>query len=169
MSCDGFVKKEKKRVITVKRLKEEKELFKPQHKLPKEIKSHHTCSGEGKEVFMKELLLSPEGCYVKESKGFCICSSCNASTQKQETPLRAIANGFEIRPCAKELEVLNDVELAFISPARVHGNMFSFHGGVKGVKGWHSFLKVDLKTVRVMQEVQTNSFLCTGRCCWHFC
>jgi hypothetical protein len=30
MSCDGLVKKEKKRVITVKQLKEEKELFKPQ-------------------------------------------------------------------------------------------------------------------------------------------
>jgi hypothetical protein len=70
MSCDGFVKKDKKRVITVKRLKEEKELFKPQHKLPKEVKSHHACSGEGKEVFMKELLLSPAGCYAKESKGF---------------------------------------------------------------------------------------------------
>ncbi len=148
ISCDGFVKKENKRAITVKRLKEEKELFKPQRKLPKEVKSHYTYSGEGKEVFMKELLLSPVGCYVKESKGFCICSSCNTSTQKQETPLRAIANGFEIGPCAKELEVLNDVELAFISPVRVHGNIFSFHGGVKGVKGWHSFLKVDLKRVR---------------------
>jgi hypothetical protein len=41
ISCDGFVKKEKKRVITVKRLKEEKELFKPQRKLPKDVKSHH--------------------------------------------------------------------------------------------------------------------------------
>jgi hypothetical protein len=148
ISCDGFVKKDKKRVITLKRLKEEKELFKPQRKLPTEVKSHYTYSGEGKEAFMKDLLLSPVGCYVKESKGFCICSSCNTSTQKQETPLRAIANGFEIGPCAKELEVLNDVELAFISPVRVHGNIFSFHGGVKGVKGWHSFLKVDLKSVR---------------------
>jgi hypothetical protein len=44
--------------------------------------------------------------------------------------------------------VLNDAELAFVSPVRVHGNMFSFHGGVKGVKRWHSFSKVDLKTVR---------------------
>jgi hypothetical protein len=142
------VKKDEKRAITVKRLKEEKEPFKPQRKSPKEVKSHCAHSGEGKEVCVKELLLSPAGCYVKESKGFCICSSCNTSTQKQETPLQAMANGFEIGPCAKELEVLNDAELAFVSPLRVHGNVFSFHGGVKGVKGWHSFLKADLKTVR---------------------
>jgi hypothetical protein len=148
ISCDGYVKKENKRVITVKRLKIEEELFKPQRKLPEEVKSHYTYSGEGKEAFMKKLLLSPVGCYVKECNGFCICSKCNNSTLKHETPLRAIANGFEIGPCAKELEVLNDVELAFISPVRVHGNIFSFYGGVKGVKGWHSFLKVDLKTVR---------------------
>jgi hypothetical protein len=102
MSCDGFVKKEKKQVITVKRLKEEKELFKPQRKkLPKEAKSHHARSGKGKEVFVKELLLSPAGCNTKEFEGFCICSSCDASTQKQDTPLRATANGFEIGPCAK--------------------------------------------------------------------
>jgi hypothetical protein len=116
--------------------------------LPTEVESHCACSGEGKEAFVKDLLLSPVGCHAKESKGFCICSSCNTSTQKQETPLRATANGFEIGSCAKELEVLTDAELAFVSPACVHGNIFSFHGGVKGAKGWHSFLKVDLKSVR---------------------
>jgi hypothetical protein len=119
-SCDGFVKKDKKRAITLKRLKEEKELFKPQRELPTEAKSHHGRSGEGKEAFMKDLLLSPAGCRAKESKGFCICSSCNVSAQKQETPLRATANGFEIGPCAKELECWDCV---------THGTSCHPHGG----------------------------------------
>jgi hypothetical protein len=62
--------------------------------------------------------------------------------------LQATANGFEIGPCAKELEVPNDAELAFVSPACVHSNIVSFCGGVKGVKGWRSFSKEDSKTVR---------------------
>jgi hypothetical protein len=60
-SCDGFVKKEKKRAIAVKRLKAEKESFKPQQKSPEEAKSHCARSGEGKEAFVKESLLLPAG------------------------------------------------------------------------------------------------------------
>jgi hypothetical protein len=60
-------------------------------------------------------------------------------------PLRTIANGFEIGPCPEELSELNETELAFVSPMGVHDDVFTFFGGARGVKGWHSFVKVALK------------------------
>ena len=145
ISCDAFVKKEKKRFITTTRLSKHQALFSPQRALPSEVISYYTYDGTGKQDYMTKIMLSPRACFFKDQ--FCICSVCDSSVQKNEIPLRTIANGFEIGPCPRELTDLNEIELAFISPIRVHGNIFTFFGGVRGVKGWHSFIKVDLKKV----------------------
>lgn len=145
ISCDAFVKKEKKRFITPTRLKKHQALFLPQRKLPNEIRAYYTYKGAGKQNYMKKIMLSPRACFKDDR--FCICSYCESSVQRNEIPLRTIANGFEIGPCPKELTELNEIELAFISPIRVHGNIFTYFGGVRGVKGWHSFIKVDLKNI----------------------
>jgi hypothetical protein len=145
ISCDAFVKREDKRFITTTRLNKHQALFLPQRQVPHEVISYYTYKGTGKQKYMKKILLSPRACFTKGL--FCICSCCESSVQKNEIPLRTIANGFEIGPCPRELTELNEIELAFISPIRVHGNVFTFFRGVKGVQGWHSFIKVDLKNI----------------------
>ena len=134
MSCDGFVKKEKKRFIAATRLNNHQALFSPQRKSPNEVLSYYTYNGAGKQNFMKKMMLSPRACFTKDR--FCICSYCESSVQRNEIPLRTIANGFEIGPCPKELLELNQIELSFISPMRAHGDVFTFFGGARGVNSW---------------------------------
>jgi hypothetical protein len=148
ISCDGFIQMAKKRLITTKRLEKVKRLFRAQRKLPEEIVKHYKYTGEGRKEFMNDILLSPSGCYVKAKKGFSICAQCSYAVSETKIPAKAIANGFEIGPVPKELAVLTDVELAFISPIRVHGHIFTYFGGVKGIKGWHTFVKINQKSLR---------------------
>jgi hypothetical protein len=132
ISCDGFIQLSKKKHIKTKRLENVKQLFQAQRKLPQEILKHYKYTGEGGEEFMKDILLSPSACYVKSKKAFSICSQCSHAVSTTKIPAKAISNGFEIGPVPKELAVLTDIEIAFISPIRVHGNIFTYFGGVKG-------------------------------------
>jgi uncharacterized protein YlzI (FlbEa/FlbD family) len=147
ISCDGFIQLSKKKHIKTKRLENVKQLFQAQRKLPQEILKHYKYTGEGGEEFMKDILLSPSACYVKSKKAFSICSQCSHAVSTTKIPAKAISNGFEIGPVPKELAVLTDIEIAFISPIRVHGNIFTYFGGVKGIKGWHTFVKIDQKNL----------------------
>jgi hypothetical protein len=85
MSCDAFVKKEKKRFITAMRSNKHQALFAPQQKSPNKVMSCCTCEGTGKQKHMKKTMLSPRACFVKGQ--LCVCSHCKTSVQRNKIPL----------------------------------------------------------------------------------
>ena len=64
--------------------------------------------------------------------------------QQNDLPRFAIANNMAIGTAPECLQILNEVELALISQARLRGHLFTYWGGChKSIKGWHSFYDVD--------------------------
>ena len=96
------------------------------------------------------LVLSPRSYGKKRGNKyfFGCCSKCSSHMYKLTSdkyndtatpPEYAIANGLMIGQPPKELERLNEVELALISPARLQQHLFSFSGGHhKSIRGWHT-------------------------------
>jgi hypothetical protein len=69
----------------------------------------------------------------------------------EDTPKRyllyGICSGFFCGSAPKELEELTEIELSFISPSPIHGNIFTYFGGPKGIQGWNSLVQCDLKSI----------------------
>ncbi len=148
MCCDRIVMNKKDSVM-IKRsnLKILTKLFEPPQGLPKELIDDYTYSGEGQYDNMSNMMISRFACYDEKIDSFLTCMSCNNSLNKSKYPVLGIKNGNFSGYAPVELEQLTDLELAFISPIRVHGHIFTYFGGEKGIKGWQSLLKCDMKGI----------------------
>ena len=100
-------------------------------------------------------MLSPRSLFISKGKRikFVYCGTCQyALTKLKVTPEFANANYMEIGKVPKEIDVLNEAELAFVTDVRCHAYMFAFCGGHKGIFGWHSLIKTNLRTKRCALE-----------------
>ena len=101
--CDRLLEWNDTGIITTVRLKKLKENFSGKPLLftniHPNIKSDYNYNGNGAETWMKDMFLSPRGCYSQDKKGFQCCSCCvkqidmNISPSKVVLPRFAIANG----------------------------------------------------------------------------
>jgi hypothetical protein len=133
-------------LISKKALKGCIKVLKPPANVKPAVVSHHKCKDEAREEWMMQMMLSPRAVYVERGdgeKGFTCCSECKTSLsigcRLKKVPRFAIANGFHIGEAPKELEDLNEAELALVSIARVNSHIFTFYGGAhKSIRGWHT-------------------------------
>ena len=89
--------------------------------------------------------LSPHACCNSSKKSFLACINCKNSLSRHSVPQFSIANGFFFGEAPNVLAELNFMEFALFSPTRTHGNLFTFHGGIGGMRGWHTIFQVDMK------------------------
>jgi hypothetical protein len=146
-SCHSFIKRKEKRTFKKSTLKKIATVLKPRKILHANIIQFYKYTGEGHETWMDDLLLSPCSCFDSETDSFLVCRRCHVSLKVGNLPIYAIANSFEFGEAPPELKCLSDIELAFLSPVRAHGHLFTFFGGIQGIKGWHSFLEIDIANV----------------------
>ena len=170
--CDSFLTPHQVNFISKARLEECSSLLSRREEempLHSDVEDYYTYRGEGTSDILKKCLLSPKGLYAtsikddrnrstgrssRSKKNFVICVSCRSSLYDSKTPMFAIANSFTIGEAPEVLKELNDVELAFISAVRCHTHVLSFYGGHSGIKGFHSFLKMDVAyTRRVLEQM----------------
>jgi hypothetical protein len=144
LSCHSYVKRKCRDKIKKNTLEKVARLLKPRRELHPDIVDFYKYKGNGHEQWMNDLLLSPLSCFDSNNQTFVLCKLCSSSLCSGKLPKYAIANNFEFGEAPQVLKCLTDVELAFVSPVRVHGHLFTYFGGSKGIKGWHSFLEVDM-------------------------
>jgi hypothetical protein len=144
LSCHSYVKRKNRDKIKKNTLEKVAHLLKPRRELHPDILNFYKYKGNGHEQWMNDLLLSPQSCFNNSNQTFILCKMCSSSLCSGILPKYAIANSFEFGEAPPELKCLTDIELAFLSPVRVHGHLFTYFGGIKGIKGWHSFLEVDM-------------------------
>ena len=101
----------------------------------------------GYKSYMKKMMLSPRGGFVKSkngNKGYTSCKSCQNALRRNIMPLFAIANNNYAGEAPKELLELNAVELAFLTPIKTHGYTFTWSGGKAcNLKGSLAYYKVN--------------------------
>ena len=133
----------------MKTLKTHKELFEAQENqvISEEIKESYRYKGNGSKSWMDDMMLSERACYDPSKKAFLVCKACHlALINHNEYPVFGIRNGWFPGRTPVELEELTEIELAFISPVRVHGHIVTYFGGEKGIRGWHSLLQCDIRS-----------------------
>ena len=146
-SCHSYIKRKEKALFKKSQLEQIATVLKPRRSLHMNIVQFYKYSGVGHEPWMDDLLMSPYSCFVIEKDSFQVCRRCYNSLKVGNMPTYAIANSFEFGEAPGELKCLTDIELAFLSPIRAHGHLFTYFGGTQGIKGWHSFLEIDIGTV----------------------
>jgi hypothetical protein len=143
LSCDEFLDASQVRYILAQQLETVSYLLRPQRSLPNAVTSYYTYEGEGTSSALKDCLLLPKGCYVKDK--FVVCESCrHCLRDKKLVPEQGICNGYEIGVSPAELEDLTDIELAFIAEVHSHTHVLAYTGGHTGIKGWHSLVKTNI-------------------------
>ena len=117
--------------------------------LPDGIVNYYKYESNGKKSWMKDCLLSPQGCYVPTADTFVCCNSCACAVRSKipKVPPKAIVNLPKGR-APKVLTDLTEIELAFISPVQGFGHFIMYEGGAnRKLQRFHSFMKVDLQHV----------------------
>ena len=148
MCCDRIVMNKSDATMMKKStLQDLWRLFEAPDNLPSELIDDYTYSGEGQHDNMNKMMLSRYTCYNEKSESFLLCKCCQNTLKNKSYPLLGIKNGNFSGYAPVELEDLTEVELAFISPVRVHGHLFTYFGGERGIKGWQSLLKCDMKGI----------------------
>ena len=140
-TCDKIMSG--KSLITLQHLKKHKNLLSHKRELPSDVVKFYTYKATGKKrTFTTGMLLSNRASYIpvnprkfSPQDALSCCAICKNSLSQGYTPVNAICNGNEIGPVPVELSDLTRIELSFISPVRMHGNIFSYFGGPKGIKG----------------------------------
>ena len=130
--------------------------------MPNDILNYYIYNNEGTCPEIQKCLLSPRGIFIptKNNSGkFVVCQICQYHIQRKNViPPFAIANSFEIGIQPQILKDLTDFEISFISDVRHHLNVFSFQGGHKGIEGWHSLIKTNLKhKVKILNTLNQNN------------
>jgi Helitron helicase-like domain at N-terminus len=160
--CDEFILKESDmNNVSLDSLKSAQKFLKWSHiqdrRRPKELEDHykwnglrHGCNDEMD--FLMELALSPRAHLEPAGKGrrkpgFKCCHRCDLDLFKGVTrflPRHAILNKNYISGAPECLRVLNEVELAFLTPLKNYGYCFTWKGGKKDImRGSLSFMKVN--------------------------
>ena len=146
--CDRIIMGKREEFLRVETLKKKQALFQIDDDLPPSLLADYKYTGKGSKTWMKTMMISQYSCYNSKTKSFLACSKCKAGLKNGGYPDIGICNKFFLGYTPKELEELTDIELAFISPVRSTGHIFTYFGGAKGIKGWHSLLRNDLPGVR---------------------
>ena len=131
-----------KRAVLIKR----KHLLQPIVEMPESmVKTYHYC-GVGYKSEMLNMVLSPHGCYDRNTESFLVCMICYKELYtNQRRPYFTLANNFAFGEAPEELLCLNEVELALVAQSRISGHIFSFHGGKhQCMTGMHSLYDVNL-------------------------
>ena len=153
--CDKFLQFWEVNYVTKSTLVRCKDELLPKRDLHPNVREYYTYKGEGHDENLNDCLLSPSGVFVNNK--FVVCSKCKYYLERRKTtPLFAIANFFEFGPQPEVLKELTDVEIAFISEVKFHFHLISFRGGHKGIEGWHSLMKTDVKDkLRMLNSLDT--------------
>jgi hypothetical protein len=103
------------------------------------LKADYTYTGEhgigGDNMWIKDLILSPRGCYITPSsnsrrpEGFSTCEDCNSTLKRRHMPKYAIANNYMFGTAPDCLTDLTDIELAMLTPVKTYGYIFTYTGG----------------------------------------
>ena len=155
VSCDRYLGTENIQYIKEDSLINCRNLLMPVREIPQAILDYYSYVEKFANSALDKCLLSSKSCVKIERNviKYAICSSCKYSLLiKKEVPQFAICNHFEIGKPPTELEVLTDVELAFVSPVSCHTHLFTFSGGHKGMKGFHSLIKTNIIRTRECLE-----------------
>lgn len=137
-------------------------LLSPNRVLPDEVVEYYQYRGKGSNDEIKKCLLSSRTLVTYSSRHkqhrYLVCNKCKHSLcRKDEVPIHAIANGYEIGPVPIELASLTDVELSFISPVRCLNHLYTFRGGHRGIKGFHSLLNTNIvRTRRFLEQLDID-------------
>jgi hypothetical protein len=124
---------------------------------------------------LNKLMLSPKSYMVEKKivggggtteKCFGACMECYSHIKKlvhpdsksDSIPPYAIANGKYFGYAPKQLTRMNEVELAFISQARIDSHLITLMAGShKSITGWHTLYYTDVEhTSRVMNYYDAN-------------
>ena len=133
------------RAVLIKR----KLLLQPIEAMPEALaKNYHYC-GVGYKPEMRNMVLSPRGCFDTNIESFLVCRIChNELYTNQRRPYFCLANNFAFGEAPEELMCLNEVELALVAQSRISGHIFSFHGGKhQCMTGMHSLYDVNLACI----------------------
>ena len=80
--------------------------------------------------------------------GLSCCRSCKGTLQFNRMPTYAIANNYLFGETPQCLKALTDVELAFLTPVKSFGYIFSYTGGEqRNLKGSLSYFKVQIPSI----------------------
>ena len=153
--CDSLLPTEAERTnIKLKTVLERKHLFYNRDKDLNEfiLKDYQFLGVKDSESSMEKMMLSKRSCYHVKKKTLLFCVSCAGPIKHKKYPNKGICNGWFPGSAPQVLEDLTEVELALISPVRITGHIITYYRGEKGIKGWHSLVKCDLKsTVRTLR------------------
>jgi hypothetical protein len=148
--CDKFLGPKEWKFLTINKLKSKAVLLKPGHsnEVSENVKDCYRYTGNGRENWMSDCLLSPRGCFLRENKkGFLVCSKCKCSLEKSNTPMYAIANNFAFGEPPDFLTDLTEAELALLTPCRTFGYCYTFVGGrntkLKGTLGYYKVSNIE--------------------------
>ena len=132
----------------------------PAPRMPRDVENCYTHTNTGSEPWVRKLMLSPRGTYVRNvdpesaarKPGFSCCRSCWECLGGEEkkkgikVPNFSIANGYCFGEAPPELSCLNPVELTMVSLNRINKHVFSFYGGShECMKGWHQMFENDVE------------------------
>ena len=103
------------------------------------------------------MVLSPHSSYSKtnseqpfasKKEGFVCCHKCKNMVQKEKTPFHAINNQNYVSAMPECLEILNEVELALLTPVKTYGFVFTYSGGKQeNLKGTLTLMKVRERSI----------------------
>ena len=137
-------------------------MISPNRVLPDEVVRHYKYLGTGTNEQIKKCLLSPRTVVTYSSRyklyRYLVCNKCKYSLcRKNEVPIHAVANGYKIGPVPSELACLTEVELSFISPVQCLNHLYTFRGGHRGIKGFHSLLNTNVvRTRRFLEQLSMS-------------
>ena len=106
---------------------------------------------------VKSLMLSPRSTYVRSMRnrrysGLTACSSCKMQVQTRERPATSICNNYCMGTPPLCLALLEDAELAYLSPVKEYGYCFSYTGGrQRCLEGSLSYFRV--KTASIVRAI----------------
>ena len=162
--CDVFLKAQNYSTVKLDQLQKCRSILRPGNSNGvdpySELAEFYTYSGDSGDdadeedrLWLKDLMLSPEGCYIRptghsNSEGFVVCHSCKYGVDRVQMPKFAIANNYCFGAPPACLTDLNEVELALLTPVKTFGYCFTYVGGKKKqLKGSLSFFKVKMLSI----------------------
>jgi hypothetical protein len=145
--CDSLLMGEHEQTwFTINSLHEIKSHFIVENLSP-ELLNDYKYVDEDNPNWISTIMIPKQSVYDSKSKSFLTCNNCYSRLGNEFYPTYGICNGFSCGSAPKELEELTEIELSFISPSHIHGNMFTYFGGPKSIQSWHSLVQCDLKSI----------------------
>ena len=154
--CNKYLMRHEVFYIEKKFLESHSDLLIGNEELPNIVRQFYKYVGPGTSKRLQKLLLSSNAVFLPGSNKFVSCKLCSKEIKAKVTPKFAISNGFAFGPVPRQIKELTDIELALITPCRVHVHVLTFLGGHKGLKGFHSLVKTNLKrTVGALKTMES--------------